>query len=250
MQPLPFEIADERGGRIAADWEEVLILVVAIVLPAGVLWWNGYALQEILALLAEESYLNPFSLMLGLALVAILWRVARALFTAFSLRRGGAAMLEVKPGSRLRQGGRLVGAIRLGPGAVSRLDGHAPRVELVCEDVYAVEHVGDIQRKPRLIPIESARVASSDLAIIDSGHFEFTLAFPSRLKPLAAFIERADGTGRGATFVTLPFMKPRLIGGESRKPRSRRWRVEVLGRGTLASFDLSGYAEGSAANAH
>ncbi|MCQ8102967.1 hypothetical protein NP590_02515 [Methylomonas sp. SURF-2] len=246
MQPLPFEIGDDRHSRIAADWEGIAVLVVAIALPVGLLWWNGYEFQQILALLAEESYLNPFSLMLGLALLAILWRLTRAFFTAFSLRRGGGATLEVKTGSRLRQGGRLVGAIRLGPMALARLDGHIPRVELVCEDVYAIEHTGEMQREPRLIAIESARVGSSDPARIDSGAFEFTLALPSGLKPLATFIERTDGPHLGgATFVTLPFMKPRLIGGENRKPRSRRWRVRVLGGGTLASFDLSAYVEGN-----
>ena len=39
-----------------------------------------------LALIVEEDYLNPFSLMLGAAALAILWRVVRALsITCLSL---------------------------------------------------------------------------------------------------------------------------------------------------------------------
>lgn len=44
-------------------------------------------------------------------------------------------------------------------------------------------------------------------------------------------------------FFTLPFLKPRLVGGEKGKPAFRRWRVEVLGKHALAAFDLSGHID-------
>ncbi len=74
------------------------------------------------------------------------------------------------------------------------------------------------------------------------------VALPSGLKPIAAFVERADDLSNqpgvsGAAFVTLPFLKPRLVGGEKGKPAFRRWRVEVLGRHALAAFDLSGHID-------
>jgi hypothetical protein len=118
------------------------------------------------------------------------------------------------------------------------------RIELVCEDVYALEHTGDATRKRRLIPIESARVVGREVARQGAGSYGFRVALPSGLKPIATFVERADGlSGRpgfsGATFITLPFMKARLLGGTAGKPAFRRWRVEVIGKGVLAAFDLS-----------
>mgnify|MGYP000095710409 CR=1 FL=1 len=79
-----------------------------------------------LALIVEEDYLNPFSLMLGAAALAILWRVVRALSITLGIRRDGAASLVVRKESSLRQGGRLLGEVQLGPGAVARLDGEFP----------------------------------------------------------------------------------------------------------------------------
>jgi hypothetical protein len=245
MPPLPFEIVDDRGARVGAHWYRVVVLIAAIVLAAGVAWWVDI---DPLALIADEGYFNPFSLMLGLAVGAILWEVGRAVVTGRSMRRDGAAALVVEAGSDLRQGGRLVGEVRLGVGALAALGGQLPKIELVCEDVYAVRHVGELHRDPRLIPIESARVAGGDIARRGAGHYAFSLALPRGLKPIANFIERddnaSDGAGHsGAGFVTVPFMKPRLVGGEKRKPAFRRWRVEVLGEEPLAAFDLSEHVD-------
>lgn len=242
---LPFEVADDRGARIGDQWGEVLVLMAGILLAAGVAWWVDI---NPLTLIAEENYVNPFSLMLGAATLAILWRVARALSITIGMRRDGAASLVVNLGSSLRQGGRLVAEVKLGPGALARLQEQLPRVELVCEDVYALNRGGEGIRHPRLIPIESARVAGSGLVRLGAGRYEFTVALPGGLKPIAAFVERSDGlsnqAGRSsAAFITLPFLKPRLVGGEKGKPAFRRWRVEVLGRNTLAAFDLSEYID-------
>jgi hypothetical protein len=241
MQPLPFEIVDDRGARIGDHWHRVLVLIAGILLAAGVAWWVGL---DPLALIAEETYLNPFSLMLGFAVLAILWQVARAFFVTLSIRRDGAATLVVKPGSSLRQRGNLVGEVRLGASALARLKGHAPRIELVCEDVYAVQHVGEPHRQPRLIPIESARVIGDEITRYGAGRYAFTVAVPQELKPIAEFVERSDGTSNragfsGAAFVTVPFMTPRLVGGAKGKPAFRRWRVEVLGADALVAFDIS-----------
>lgn len=239
--PLPFELADDRRARIGNHWYGVVVLVASILLAAGAAWWIGI---DPLALVAEEDYLNPFSLMLGLAALAMAWRVVQAFSITLDIRRDGPASLVVKQGSSLRQGGRLLGEVTLGRTAQARLDGQLPRIELVCEDVYAVSHVGDTTRQPRLIPIESARVVGSEIARQGGGRYEFMVDVPSGLKPIANFVERADGLSNrpgfsGAGFVTLPFLKPRLVGGKKGKPAFRRWRVEALGKGTLAAFDLS-----------
>lgn len=244
---LPIEIADDRKAHVGSHWYEVLVLLASIVLAAGVAWWTG---ADPLALIAAEDYVNPFSLMLGAAALAIAWRVARAMHITVGIRRDGPALLVVKPASSLRQGGRLLGEVTLGPGAIARLDGQLPRIELVCEDVYAVARTGESDRMPRLIPVESARVAGRDVARLGAGRFEFTAALPTGLKPIASFVERSDGVSNrpgfsGAAFVTLPFLKARLVGGAHGKPAFRRWRVEVLGTRTLAAFDLSEHVDAS-----
>jgi hypothetical protein len=239
MSHLPFEIVDDQRQRVADHGSTVLILVAVILLAAATAWW-----VDPIALIADEDYLNPFSLMLALAIAAILWQSGRAGWLMHRRRRAGSlgpdgqAGLYAASGRATHRAGhpgarRASGAGRRMASGRTRLRGH-----------LCVAQVSGPQRYPRRIPIEAARTTQTKISPIGTGQIEFTITLPDGLKPLAIGLARGDGQATaGAGFQTIPFTKPRLAGGANVRPSWRHWRLEVLHHQCLAAFDLSEHVE-------